>query len=246
MVATNPGTTNLISWWKFDEASGNAVDSHGSNTLAETSGTIDAVAGKVNGGRDLEAGDTEYFEVADNASVSFGDEDFTCGLWIKPETIPGGAHHYFGKWNSGGNKREYVMGIDHAYDWYSPMFFVSSDGTNFHYVISGVNCSAGNWYFVVFWHDSVNNRIGISVNNEAAVTTAHSTGCFDSDSPFRVGADGQTTPGNFADGVVDEGFLYRRLLTADEREWLWNSGNGRTYDDLTVVSAKNYYYQQQQ
>lgn len=44
---------NLVSYWKLDEASGNALDAHGSNTLIETSGAIAAAGGKINGARDF-------------------------------------------------------------------------------------------------------------------------------------------------------------------------------------------------
>lgn len=233
-MTINPGITNLISWWSMDETSGNAIDLHGSNNLTETSGSIVATTGKVNGGRDIEAGDTEYFEIADNASLSFGDENFTGGIWIKPESLPttGLAGYYMSKWNYTDSKREYVVGFNYDLDSNSLLFMISADGTTTIRTTSAVACSAGNWYFVVFWHDSINNLIGISVNDETPVTTSHSTGCLNSDSPFRIGANGNPTAGNFADGVVDEAFLYRRLLTADERAWLYNSGNGRNYTEV--------------
>src|SRR5690606_38146388 len=84
-------TDDLISYWKLDEASGNAVDAHGSNTLTETSGTIDAATGKINGGRDFEAIDTEYFTCADNAGLSAGDVDFTIAGWVNLESSAFGA-----------------------------------------------------------------------------------------------------------------------------------------------------------
>jgi hypothetical protein len=51
-----PGTNNLVSWWALEENGGTAYDSHGTNHLAETSGTIPAVTGKVGNGRDFKQG----------------------------------------------------------------------------------------------------------------------------------------------------------------------------------------------
>ena len=47
-------TDNLISHWKLDESSGNAADSHGSNTLTNN-GSTPFVAAKINNGADFEA-----------------------------------------------------------------------------------------------------------------------------------------------------------------------------------------------
>lgn len=244
MVATNPGTTNLISWWKFDEASGDAVDSHGSNTLTETSGTIASVAGKVGNGRQTVIADSEYFGIADNASLSFADEDMTLGFWWKPDSLPASVQYLFGKWLVSAGEREWVVGIDNGVDQYSVMFRASADGSTTTNVLSAITMSTGNWYFIIAWHDKTANTINISVNNEAPVNQAYSSGLKDRTGQFRIGCSASST--GYVSATFDEAFIYRRLLTADEREWLWNSGNGRTYNDLTAVSTKNYYYQQQQ
>ena len=69
-------TDSLISYWKLDEASGNATDSHGTNTLTDTN-TVTSVAGKINTARYFTNANTEFFTLADNASLSTGDIDFT-------------------------------------------------------------------------------------------------------------------------------------------------------------------------
>src|SRR6266404_503553 len=45
--------TNLVSYWKLDEASGNAVDSVGTNTLTANHAP-GSMAGKVNGARNFD------------------------------------------------------------------------------------------------------------------------------------------------------------------------------------------------
>lgn len=227
-MATNPGITDLVSWWSLDEASGNAIDAHGSNDLVETSGTIDSVAGKVNGGRDLESDDTEYFEIASNATLQVADEAFSFGCWWKPEST-NTSHYIMGKWNQTNNRREYIIIKNSSGEF---RLIISNDGTNTNTVLSGVTPSAGNWYFIVARHDPVSNTIHIKVNDAADVSAAHTTGCNANTSPFRFGAEGSATPLAYSDGVCDEAFFYKKYLSDDELEWLYNSGNGRHYYEL--------------
>ena len=75
---------DLQGWWKLDEASGSAVDSHGSNTLTQT-GTVGAATGKIDGARDFST--SNYFSIASNASLSTGDISFSLACWAKFDAL---------------------------------------------------------------------------------------------------------------------------------------------------------------
>src|SRR3990167_8093050 len=77
--------TNLISYWKFDEASGNAADSQGSETLTNNA-TITYSAGALNNAADLVAASSQYFSRASNANLQTGDIDYTISCWVKLTT----------------------------------------------------------------------------------------------------------------------------------------------------------------
>jgi hypothetical protein len=96
--------------------------------------------------------------------------------------------------------------------------------------------TAGNLYCIIGWHDSVNNLIGISVNAGGAVTTAHSTGIYNGTCRFGVGAQAPVTPAYYYDGILKQAFLYRKVLTADNREWMYNGGTPRDYSELGQAS----------
>lgn len=87
--------------------------------------------------------------------------------------------------------------------------------------------SAATWYFVVAWHDSVSNQIGISVNGTAD-TAAHSAGVFDGTGPFAIGARVNATS-DYWDGLIDEFGFWRRVLSGAEITELYNAGAGRDY-----------------
>ena len=38
--------------------------------------------------------------------------------------------------------------------------------------------------------------------------------------------------GDYFDGLIDEAFFYKRILTPDEIDWLYNNGQGRSYAEL--------------
>ena len=216
-----PLADDLISYWALDEASGNALDSHGTNELTEASGTIEAASGKVGGARDLEAADTEFFALADNDSVSFGDEPFTLQAWVNLETQ--GFNWVFQKYD-GVASCEYQLQYNVVSG--GMTFRVSPDGLDASAVeVVTAALSTGTWYLVHAWHDPVANEIGISVNAGAPVTASHSGGVFDGSALFRLGF--------IYDGLVDEAAIWGRVLTSDDRTNLYNGGLGLAYP-LTV------------
>ena len=74
-------TTNLVSYWKLDESSGNAADSVGSNTLTNT-GTATYGTGKINNGIVLN-GSSQY-AVNTSLSSSISNSSYSVSAWIYP------------------------------------------------------------------------------------------------------------------------------------------------------------------
>jgi hypothetical protein len=224
---------NLTAYWSCDEASGNLLDSHGGNDLTDNN-TVGSGTGKVSGGRDFEADSSEYFSIADNADLSTGDIDFTLQAWVQLES-KGSVRVIVGKWPAVGNF-EYLLYYDSGADRFTAV--VSSNGSNVISVVANNlgSPSTGTWYLIHFWHDSVNNLIGISANAGAADTTAHSGGVRDGNGPLNVGRndDGDT---HFWDGLIDEIGFWKRVLTSDERTELYNGGSGRDYAYITGGAA---------
>jgi hypothetical protein len=214
-------TDSLISAWELNEASGNATDSHGSNTLTDNN-TVGSGTGLVYGtARDFEADTSEYLSLTDNGDLSPGDTDFTFEAWVKPETTSG-FPALLSKGTAGGG-REYILYLDGG----TPRWEVrgpSSTGG----VYAGSSLSAGNWYHLIFWHDSVNNQIGIAVNDGTPATAGHSDGCQDTTDPFQLGA--ASTQSLYWDGLIGPCRYWKgRVLTSGERTQLYNGGAGLTY-----------------
>jgi hypothetical protein len=214
--------TNLISYWKLDEASGNALDAHGSNDLTDNN-TVGTATGKINGARDFIRANSEYFNHADNADFSFGDEDFTFAGWVQFNT--NGIYQFlFAKDNQAGSG-EYSL---YRYSDDKLYFYVKGTGDITHGTTSSV--SGGAWHYIVVWHDSAANQVAIQVDNATAETASYSGGCHDGTFQFCFGAD--STPNNMLGAYLDEWGMWGRVLTADERTSLYNSGNGLAYSEF--------------
>ncbi len=220
MAAVNPGTTSLIGYWPLEEASGTRVDSHtnsldltDNNTVTQTTGIVGncAVCARAN---------TEYLSRATESLLETGDIDLTISLWVNWTSF---ADHEdaISKWTSG--QTEYTLESDSA----GEVIFYCGVGPAT--ATWGSTLSTSTWYNIVIWHDSVANLIGIAVNDGTAVTTAHSGGITVGTAAFEIGR----RSGFAFDGNIDEVSFYKKVLTADNREWLYNGGSGRSYADLT-------------
>lgn len=230
-------TDNLVSYWKLDEASGNALDAHGSNTLTDTN-SVGTGTGKINGCRDFEAGSTQYFSLADNDDLSIADNtvSYTWTAWANLEST--GTRQIVTK-RTGvqvGNAMEYTIRVDTNV----PKIYWGAGGT-FGSLSSGVTMSLATWYFVVAGYDASTNKFFISVNDgtvteSAAVTTQTVNGT----NGFGIGA---SQGSELWDGLIDEvGFWKGRRLSTTEITQLYNSGNGLSYDSFggggAVTEAK--------
>ena len=226
---------NLVAYWSLDEASGNAIDAATGNDLTETVGTIASTTGRVSTARDFEATETEYFAIADNADLSTGDIDFTIAAWVQLESKPATEMDIVSKFETSGNQREYRMRYFNTTDRLT--WTVDSNGATPVTVSWGSAPSTATWYFVVAWHDSVNNVIGISVNDGTPVTSAHTVGVLNGTSPFHIGALGRAAATFYWDGLIDEVGLWKKVLTAAEITWLYNAGNGRSYAEIQAEAG---------
>ncbi len=215
--------TNLISYWKFDEASGNALDARGSESLTQN-GTVGSAAGIISTSREFTT--FNFFSHADDDALSTGDIDFTWQVWLYPNslTLPDGAGAIFQK--SETDRYEYALYILPSG---KMRFDVSSAATGFGSITSITSTAAltvGSWFHVVCWHDAGGNQLGITINNGTPDTLSYSAGVADTTASFRCGA----SPFNeYYPGRIDESAFWKRILTAGEITSLYNGGAGLVY-----------------
>jgi hypothetical protein len=219
---------DMVAFWELEEASGNRIDAHGANDLAPTN-TPGNATGIVGSAVALASASSQYLSIADNAALSMGDIDFSICAWVRFDTLPGTAS-IATKWTTGGNQREYMLIFQSS----RFRFFTSSNGTSSTSVVANTfgAPSTGTWYFVVVWHDATANTINIQINNGTADSAAHSTGVVDLASTFYLGQAG--FGGALMDGRIDQTGVWKRVLTAGEKTWLYNAGSGRSYSAISA------------
>jgi len=217
--------TSLISYWKLGEASGNRVDSHGSNTLTDNN-TVTQAAGKIGNAAQFTAASSEYLSIVDNAGISTGNIDFSIAGWVYLD--------------SKASSRRIFSKTDNTDSEYNLFYRQSTDRFQFDINSGGIAVAASTlgspstatWYFIVAWHDAAGDTLNIQINNGTADSTA-TAGVGPSDTAYglqlgRLGTD-------YMDGRIDDTAFWKRTLSSDERTQLYNGGNGLSYDvwDIT-------------
>lgn len=213
--ATSTLNNGIVSYWKMDEASGTRIDAVTAtgNDLSDNN-TVTSNTGIISNAGQFTRANSEYLSHIDNASLSVNGTDFTVAVWVYMDTEPA-DNAIISKWGAGGN--EYQMYYSQALDRFRFATTATVTANNFGAVTTGT------WYLIIGWNTST--AAFISVNNTTAdsvVAGYPAAGTSD----FLMGNIGGSF--NYWNGRLDEVGFWKRVLTADERTELYNSGAGKT------------------
>lgn len=231
LASTSPLRNGLVGYWRLEESSGTRFDcsKNGNHLTSNNSvGQAAGVSGYTGSAASFVSASSQYLDRASNTSLQVGDIDFTIAAWVKLNATTT-FQTIASKYQTTGDQREYQLMFDNAvFATKRFVFLISSDGT-----VSGTNTviasnfgepAALAWYHVVASHDSVNNKITISVNNGTANETSVTGGIFAGSSAFWIG--GRNGAAQYMNGSIDEIGIWKRVLTAAERTQLYNAGLG--------------------
>lgn len=228
--------TNLISYWKLDEASGNVADSVGSNPLTNTSMTFGA--GKINNCAIHNNSVASYFAITDAAQSGLAmASDFSISFWWNVAAGSDGERDFFCKFGASGDRgfRAYHTQVGAQHDLECD---ISSNGTaidsyNSSYAISG----AAAWRFIVFtWKASTSKGNWYVNGSTLGEVTGSATSIHHSTQDFLIGI--ERTKGNInANQKLDEFGIWARVLTATEVTTLYNAGAGLPYPFTLPVTS---------
>lgn len=227
-------STNLVSYWKLDEASGNAADSVGSNTLTNTN-TATYSAGKLSNAVNFVAGSTQKLSKTSATGLPSGSDARTISCWFKTSDI-----------NQGGGEGLVGYGT-----YASVQLFSFSQGTSGKIAIDigaearelNYTFSTDTWYHIVATLPGGGSKVfttyvnGVSVGDitfTGTPNTVNSLICFGTN----LGSD------NYWSGSLDEVGIWSRALTADEVSQVFNSGRGNAYpltDTPSLYGGVAYY-----
>lgn len=236
VTVSNLLLTNLISYWKMDESSDNRSDSHASNTLTDIN-TVTSATGKINLAASFAVSNSELLRGPTLGGLDFGDEDFTFSVWVKINT-KGANRGIYAKSDSPNSQKSYFLTFHNGADTFRAFFASNADGSTF-ITIDSANFgspSTGTFYHVVVYHDSVNNEIGIIVNDGTPDTAAFTTGVNQQTTDaFVIGMNGWSgvAGDNPFDGEIDEVGVWGKVLSSADITALYNSGSGLPYGSFT-------------
>lgn len=219
----------LIAYWPL--GTGAALDltssvNNGLETyLLTNNATVASAVGpssNLRGGAQFNVAGSRYLSRTDSANLSVPRTGFTVAAWVYLDSKPVTSMAIAGKFDLLG-QAEFLLQWNVSSDRLT--LITSNDGTTLQLAQAGIGSpSLATWYYVVAWYEG--SSIYIQANNGAVSSVGGpAAGVFDSTSPFTIGAFG-ATPAQFWDGRLAHVGLWRRVLTADERRWLYNNGNG--------------------
>lgn len=223
---TSSLSAGLISFWKLDEASGQRIDSKGTNNLTDVN-TVGQAVGKIGTAADFISTNSEYLYKLSNTAMQTGDIDFTFSAWVYLSSKTS-TQTILCKQSSVAGTREYVLQYEQSTDRFNFLVFKHTD--ILHGVISDSSPAINTWYNVVAWHDSTLDTIYIQVNN-GLISSLPLAGSIQPDSTenFIIGHSGINAAPYYFNGRIDAVGYWKRLLTASERAVLYNNGNGIEY-----------------
>jgi RHS repeat-associated protein len=206
------------------------MDNFGTSHLTDNNTVGYGPSNQTNAARFIPA-NLEFLSRADSAVLSTGDINFTLVATVYLNSTAGVmiiAH----KGLANSNSRDYAL-------FYNPsgskFNFMVGNGSVSGSVASQETITAGRWYTIVAWHDTYSNTLNIQVNNGTVSSASYTSGAMDTTYSLTIGAHVDGTSG--LDGLVDEVALYKRVLTASERTWLYNRGFGRNFAELGSSSG---------
>jgi hypothetical protein len=220
-AANSPLLTNLMAYWKLDEASGNRTSSVGGYTLTDTN-TVGAASGKINNAADFDAASSECLIAATTSDLSTGNIDFTISVWVNLGLVDSNTRNIVLKSGDLGSEYKLFLAADNIF------CFNASTGSPAYAGGFGAP-SPGTWYHLLAWFDSAAGTVYLRINDSFEASTSGCNCSTTSSEKFMIGAQRFYSPQNFFDGEIDEVGIWNRLLTTQEKTDLYNAGAGITY-----------------
>lgn len=213
---------DLIGYWELDEDTGSLrEDSFGSNDLTDANENVVGVDdGFIDQAAEFSA-TNEYLIHGDNSDLSTGEgTSFAISLWVRLNEIEG-TQVFVSKFDSVNTGEYAVYAEDGVFK-----FATYTGGTG--YPVDAYEGEVGEWYHIVAMHDAEAGTNSIKVNNAADNVISSVPDHADSNGDFIIGAFGPSRTYS-ALAEIDEVGFWKRTLTSDEIDELYDGGDGMSF-----------------
>ena len=203
-------TDNLISYWKLD---GSSVDAVNDNDGTDTSVDYDAGYGKINQGARFNASG-DYITIANNANISTSGA-ISIAMWVYSNGNYTGYNTMLAKRDTTTNYEVYLSITTGNIGFYNGATAVDS----------GVSITSNAWHYVVVTKATGTSAVKFYVDGSEVASTGSIAISSNSD-PLLFGS---LNGAEQFYGYLDEIGFWTRQITADEITTLYNSGTGLQY-----------------
>jgi hypothetical protein len=222
----DPPPSGLVSWWKGE---GNAKDSIGANNGTLSSSGASYAPGEVGQAFRFD-GTNGYVQIPDSPTLKPANVTVEAWVWLDPKlpSTNGGEQIVFKKntwsaWFEGYSLLKET--VDNGNGTSSDRFqFVVSRSGNQVVINSQTMAQRGVWYHVAASYDGNQSILYVNGVAEASATPGFA---LDYDTtPLFIGTTGTWAPYlNMFGGMIDEGSIYNRALSAGEIAAIYNAGS---------------------
>lgn len=231
-------TDNLVSYWKFDESSGNASDaSGGGHTL--TNANVTYGTGIINNGAVFNSS-TDSLSTSSYTDFNFErTSPFSISSWLNVTSLTSGS---------------YILDREDSATLRGLVWFVQSDGklrVQFGNNNDGSNCiyvdstasqvSTGSWYHLVLTYSGSSAASGFTMyvnGSSVATTTLFNNLSATTQNTQNLVIGNRVGGGNDFSGTLDEFGVWSRAVTSGEVTSLYNGGVGVQYPFLSPFTPR--------
>jgi hypothetical protein len=203
--------SGLDHWWSLDEASGTIIDSAGSDNGTGYDITYQAT-GKVNYGIDFESVDDSRINLT--SGFNYGANDFAVVAWVKVESYPTYIDIV------GGDVGSFTFRINTT-GALSIRKHDVSESTK-----TSITLTTGSWYMIGVSYDQSEDELIFRINENSETESWDYE--FEAVTDWIGGSGSHGTVASY-DGILDNISVWDHVLTNDEWNILYNSGDGRPY-----------------
>lgn len=221
--------THLLSYYKLGEAAGNnRVDSHSTYDLVETVASAVGSAAGINGNA-ASFNDTDYLRYVNWGIRPAASSACSVNCWVYPANdAPQG---FVGISDTAA--RMMSLGVNNSSVWRAAIRNTSGTVSS----VTGATYTHSAWSMMTWVWDPTESggTLRLYINGVEEGTAATGVGDWDNDQASAIlfvgyGGSLQTAA---TGGRVDEVSIHDEALTPTQVSWLYNSGSGRTYEDLS-------------
>ena len=212
-----PMTEAAVAYWNADEASGNLLDSIGSNNLTDTN-TVGSATGALATARDFVPGNTEYFTIATNSTLNLGTSEWTLSTWVYADDVAT-QRRIMGK---GSTDTEFALDIQ-SDGKLRIKLCASAGGAGSNTTTTNSSLTAATWYHVLLKMHNFYGDVIFYLNGATnGFSMTHTTGLYVGAEAFEMGTVNAGT--DLWDGRIDETLIVKRWVDGWEIQSLYGGG----------------------